>query len=273
MGDKSNVRRTDVAGDQSSALLRRTRFFSDSLRLSSSRACLAARLGRVFLRALGMTSARRTTSARRVSASSRFCSWLRVSLATTRSSPSSLKREARRVMRRARSSSLNACEAVTFHVISTRVDVLLTCWPPAPDARVARTPSSARGIASLSFTRSARSSSPSAAEDLVAIEAAVLDEYAGRVSASNDATSHVYAGHVGLERVGIHRRTFGIRLQLDTKPPKEREVRAKSRKCVHTIRVQCLLQSVGIAYDHGALFDSQHGCAKPRRDLASGEIS
>src|SRR5205823_9891335 len=78
--------------------------------------------------------------------------WLRMSLATTRTLPSVVSREASFSLRRVRCSSSRACDVITFQKISTREEVLFTCWPPAPEDRETRTSSSLRGIDSDSLT-------------------------------------------------------------------------------------------------------------------------
>jgi hypothetical protein len=131
---------------------RRCCFLFECLFFVSSRASFAARVGRVALRFRGTIKARRTSSVSRSSARSRFRLWLRMSLATTRMLPSLVSLEESLSSSRARCSSLRAREAETFQKISTRDDVLLTCWPPAPDALDTLTSSSLRGIESDSLT-------------------------------------------------------------------------------------------------------------------------
>src|SRR6185436_8634769 len=75
-----------------------------------------------------------------------------MSLATTRTLPSLVRREASFSRSRLRCSSFNARDVRTFQKISTRDDVLLTCCPPAPDALDTRTSSSLRGIETVSLT-------------------------------------------------------------------------------------------------------------------------
>ena len=53
---------------------------------------------------------------------------------------------------RARSASLSARDVDGFHSNSTREDVVFTPCPPGPDARVARSLSSARGMRTVSVT-------------------------------------------------------------------------------------------------------------------------
>src|SRR5690606_22147040 len=80
-------------------------FFSLRIRFSFRRAARAAREGRVGMRLRGLTRARRSISARRISAALRLRSWLRYSLATTRITPSASVRLARRWRRCSRCSS------------------------------------------------------------------------------------------------------------------------------------------------------------------------
>src|SRR5882724_10097098 len=75
-----------------------------------------------------------------------------MSLATTRTLPSLVIREASFPRSRFLCSSSSARELTTFQKTSTRDDVLLTCCPPAPDDLETRTPSSLRGIESDSLT-------------------------------------------------------------------------------------------------------------------------
>ena len=72
------------------------------------RASFEARVGFVGRRFFLTTSARRTRSARRASAASRFCCWLRRALETIRSHPSPSRREASRSTTRARAPSSSA---------------------------------------------------------------------------------------------------------------------------------------------------------------------
>src|SRR5438034_6653810 len=75
-----------------------------------------------------------------------------MSLATTRILPSVVSRGPSFSWRRARCSSLSARDARTFQKISTREEVMFTCWPPAPEDLETRTSSSLRGIDSDSLT-------------------------------------------------------------------------------------------------------------------------
>lgn len=124
----------------------RSRFLSECFFFSVRRASSADRGRRVGFRFFGTARARATVSANRRSAVCRLRSWLRVSLATTRIDPSSLRREARREVSRSRCSSERTRDRTMFHFISTRDEVLLTCCPPAPDARDALISSSDRGM-------------------------------------------------------------------------------------------------------------------------------
>src|SRR5687767_15121819 len=77
-----------------------------------------------------------------------------MSLATTRMLPSVVSRDFNLPSRRVRSSSDTAREVATFQKISTRDDVLLTCWPPAPEDRDTRISSSLLGMTTESLTES-----------------------------------------------------------------------------------------------------------------------
>jgi len=85
-------------------------------------------------------------AAKRAAASTRFRSWLRVSLATTTTHPSASNRLASAELRIARSLSVTTADAARFHRSSTLELVLLTCWPPGPDDRDVRTLSSRLGM-------------------------------------------------------------------------------------------------------------------------------
>ena len=130
----------------------RSRFLSDFFFFSESLASFAARGFRVGFLFFGTMSAFAIVSASRSSAAVRFRSWLRVSLATIRIDPSSLRRDDSRVRSLSRCSSVSALDSLTFHESSTREDVLFTCCPPAPDERDARIVTSDRGITSDSLT-------------------------------------------------------------------------------------------------------------------------
>ena len=138
--------------DQSNDFFLRSAFFVEWRFFDSSRASLDAFVGLVARRFLGTMRARLTRSANLSSASSRFRVWLRMSLATTRMLPSVVSRDDSLPSRRARCSSSSAREPGIFQKISTREEVLLTCWPPAPDDRDTRTSSSLRGIERASLT-------------------------------------------------------------------------------------------------------------------------
>ena len=142
-----------AAPAQSSSILLRSRFRSPRIFLSASLRSFAARDGRVAIRLRLAASPFRTSSARRASASSLFCRWLRDADATTRRRPSESMRDERRCLSRARCSSVNTRDVSIDHSSSIRVDDVLTCCPPGPPARVARAVSSSRGIASVSVTR------------------------------------------------------------------------------------------------------------------------
>src|SRR6476620_10071671 len=75
-----------------------------------------------------------------------------MSLATTRTLPSVVRRDDSFERNRSRCSSLSARDSRIFQKISTREDVLLTCCPPAPDDLETRTSSSLRGIERESLT-------------------------------------------------------------------------------------------------------------------------
>src|SRR4051812_30000311 len=133
--------------------LLRSRFLSDCRFLPSSRASFAALVGFVGLRFFGMMSALLTRSTRRSSASSLFLVWLLMSLATTRMLPSAVMRVASLWRSLSRCSSVNARDDNRFQNTSMRDDVLLTCWPPAPEERDARKSSSPRGMDTVSVTK------------------------------------------------------------------------------------------------------------------------
>src|SRR5688572_9275010 len=98
------------------------------------------------------------------SAIRRFLAWLRVSLATTRTVLSSPSLDASFDSKRSRCSSVIAFDSFTFQAIATRDDVLLTCWPPAPDERDTVMIISSRGISNIRYqipdTRASVSSPP-----------------------------------------------------------------------------------------------------------------
>jgi len=96
---------------------------------------LAARLGRVAMRALGTCSAPRRISASRMRASSRFLDWSRKRLAWITRTPSAVMRRSRRDSTRSRTASGSDGERATSKRSSTALATLLTFWPPGPPAR------------------------------------------------------------------------------------------------------------------------------------------
>ena len=114
----------------------RWRFVSLRFRFWAMRASFEARVGFVGRRFFWTTSARRTRSARRDSAASRFCCWLRRALETIRSHPSPSRRVASRSMTRGRVASSSTVLCPGFQSSSIRVLDVFTCWPPgAPSSR------------------------------------------------------------------------------------------------------------------------------------------
>jgi hypothetical protein len=129
------------------------RFVCARRRLSSSRRCLAARLGLVATRGrAGAAIASRSTAARRSRAASRFSSWLRSREAAIVSTPSD-SRLASLPRARSRASSGRLGDLSTSNESSTRLSVVLTDWPPGPDEREKRSSSSPPGMTSQLFTR------------------------------------------------------------------------------------------------------------------------
>lgn len=82
---------------------------------------------------------------------SRLRSWERRSEAVTVITPA-MSRGPRRVTSLSRWPSDSAAEAATFHESSTRLSEVLTCWPPGPEDRENRQPSSDAGIVSAGDT-------------------------------------------------------------------------------------------------------------------------
>ena len=86
-----------------------------------------------------------TRSPSLLKAISRLRSWERCSAAVTVIAPAT-RRRPRRASSSIRWSSDSATESTMFQVSSTRLSEVLTCWPPGPDERENRQPSSAAGI-------------------------------------------------------------------------------------------------------------------------------
>ncbi len=82
---------------------------------------------------------------------SRFRSWERRSETVTVTDPA-ISRRPSRVISILCCSSESASESATFHVSSTRLSEVLTCWPPGPDDRENRQLSSDAGIVSADDT-------------------------------------------------------------------------------------------------------------------------
>lgn len=132
-----------LTGPRSFLTVERRRF----ARSRRSREPAVGRVGRRFLRC---RSAPRTSSAKRSTTVSRLRCWLREPSSVSRSTPASLMRLASRARMRPRCSSERVGEEATSHSSSMRVEEVLTCCPPGPPERLARSRSSRRGIASES---------------------------------------------------------------------------------------------------------------------------
>ena len=89
--------------------------------------------------------AARSSCASRCCAAWRFNHWERCSAATTTSTPST-SRSASRARARCLRCSGNAAVALRSNTSSTRESVVFTPWPPGPEAREKRQPSSPAGI-------------------------------------------------------------------------------------------------------------------------------
>src|SRR6266511_6229288 len=122
-------------------------------RLASTRRAATAALGLVGLRLRGTATASPSRAAKRSIASRRLASWLRWVWATTRRRPAESSREARRRRARALASGGNDGEPARSKRSSTRESVVLTPWPPGPEARLARNSSSSTGIATSGVIR------------------------------------------------------------------------------------------------------------------------
>ena len=130
----------------------RCRFVADRCSFAARRRRFDPRVGLVARRRAG-SGARpsATRSASLTSASSRLRSWDRRSEAVTVITPAT-RRRPRRVMSSSRCSSESTADSTTFHESSTRLSEVLTCWPPGPDERENRQPSSDDGIVSAGNT-------------------------------------------------------------------------------------------------------------------------
>ena len=130
----------------------RCRFVADRCSFAARRRRFEPRVGLVARRRAG-SGARpsATTSASFVRAISRLRSWDRRSEAVTVITPAT-RRRPRRVTSSNRWSSESTAESPTFHESSTRLSEVLTCWPPGPDERENRQPSSDEGIVSAGDT-------------------------------------------------------------------------------------------------------------------------
>lgn len=132
-------------GRQSSNWARRDALSAPCRRFASSRRFLAAGLGRVERRRLTGTSERATSCSRSTFAASRLRCWERYLLDTTRISlPTS--RDFKAVPIRLRCCSSMMRDARRSQRSSTRVSVVLTCWPPGPEDRLKTHCSSPSGI-------------------------------------------------------------------------------------------------------------------------------
>ncbi len=116
----------------------RAAFSPDRRVLPSRRLSFEARVGRVGRRYLGRTAACRKSSRRRSRPAWRFIIRERCSWATMTITSSPLKRDPAKGRRRAFTSSGKASDPPMSNRSSTAVLVLLTCCPPGPLARTAR---------------------------------------------------------------------------------------------------------------------------------------
>ena len=99
------------------------------------------------MRGRGGSAAWRSRPTSRPKASSRFWSWLRKRLAVIVTTPEALIRLPATVASRPRTSSVSDVLAPASKRSWAAVDVLFTCWPPGPDARMNRYSISASSMA------------------------------------------------------------------------------------------------------------------------------
>src|SRR5680860_554979 len=133
---------------------RRSRLRSPCRRFCSKRRRRAARLGLVGRRLRGTVSPAAIFSASRCRANSRLRAWPRASWDTaTTTGPT-------RSCRRARCASSSPAEARTSKTASTREAVTFACCPPGPEDRLARSSTSASGIASPASILSSSATGP-----------------------------------------------------------------------------------------------------------------
>ena len=104
-----------------------------SRRLASRRRTREAFVGFVARRTRGTSSARASRAASRSSASARLRAWPRASWATARTTGP------QRAVTRAFCASSSVADDATSKLASIRDSVLLACWPPGPDERLAWT--------------------------------------------------------------------------------------------------------------------------------------
>src|SRR5262245_14853298 len=120
--------------------------------LASKRRAREALVGLVGRRGVGGTAARRISSTRRASASSRLRSWVRWRCAVITRTPSLVRRLPARRSSRVRTASSSDGEPRTSKRSCTAVDSLLTFCPPGPEARMNRSSSSFSSMAMRSVT-------------------------------------------------------------------------------------------------------------------------
>ncbi len=143
--------RSDMAGHlvySSGAGRARADLIPERRALPSNRLIFEAKVGRVARRDFGRTAAWRKSAMRRALPASRFIIRERYSWAKTTMTSSAVNRDPAKARSRALPSSGIEREAPTSKRSSTALLVLLTCWPPGPLARTARSVISASAAVS-----------------------------------------------------------------------------------------------------------------------------